>query len=323
MAVGPAPRILVIRALGLGDLMTAVPALRALRRAYPDSVITLAAPGWLRPLLAPIDAVDVLMEVLTLDRIGPLSPPPDLVLNLHGRGPQSIDAAVRTGARSIITHRHPDRPGLDGPEWDPELHEVERWCRLLRWSGLPVDAGDLRLDRPAIEPAVGLASVGAVVIHPGASAGSRRWPVERFGSVAAHLARSGRHVLVTGSEAELDLANAVVTAAGLPQVRSVAGRLTLDRLACLVADASLVICGDTGVAHLATACATPSVLLFGPTPPALWGPPVDGPHTVLWRGGRGDPHGDTPDPSLLDIGVGEVMAAAEAMLDIPSSMPSR
>ena len=315
MALDEHQHILVIRALGLGDLLTAVPALRGLRRAYPGSVITLAAPGWLRPLLEPIDAVDGLFEVSTLDRIGPLSPTPDLVVNLHGAGPQSIDAAVRTGAERIITHCHPARPDLDGPDWRLDLHEVERWCRLLRWSGVPVDAGDLRLARPAIPPAQGSESIGVVVIHPGASAGSRRWPVERFGTVAGDLARSGRQVLVTGSESEFDLANEVVTAAGLPQVGSVAGRLTLDQLAGLVADASLVISGDTGVAHLASAYATPSVLLFGPTPPALWGPPVDGPHTVLWHGGRGDPHADAPDPSLLEIGVDEVLAAAEALLD--------
>ena len=316
MAVAPPDRILVIRALGLGDLLTAVPALRGLRRAYPRSGITLAAPGWLRPLLETIHAVDDLLDLGALDQLGALWPRPDLVVNLHGAGPQSIDAALRTGAETVITHRHPDRPGVDGPDWIPDLHEVERWCRLLRWSGLSVDAGDLRLTRP-VAAAVGPEAVGVVVIHPGASAGSRRWPVERFGSLAAQLARTGRQVLVTGSETELDLANAVVTAAGLPQVASVAGRLTLDQLAGLVADATLVICGDTGVAHLASAYATPSVLLFGPTPPAMWGPPVDGPHTVLWHGGRGDPHADAPDPSLLDIGVEEVLAAVQAQLEVP------
>jgi uncharacterized protein YjbJ (UPF0337 family) len=72
-----------------------------------------------------------------------------------------------------------------------------------------------------------------------------------------------------------------------------------------------VLCCDTGVAHLATAYRTPSVVLFGPTPPGEWGPPPDRPqHRVLWRGGRGDPHADAPDPGLLAIAVEDVLAAS-------------
>jgi ADP-heptose:LPS heptosyltransferase len=71
-----------------------------------------------------------------------------------------------------------------------------------------------------------------------------------------------------------------------------------------------VVCGDTGVAHLATAYRVPSVVLFGPTPPQEWGPPPDRPwHTVLWAGGRGDPHAAEPDPGLLAIEVADVLAA--------------
>jgi ADP-heptose:LPS heptosyltransferase len=68
-----------------------------------------------------------------------------------------------------------------------------------------------------------------------------------------------------------------------------------------VAGAALVLCGDTGIAHLATALGTPSVVLFGPVPPSLWGPPPDRPqHVALWA----DPDG------LLDLTVDQVLAAA-------------
>lgn len=85
-------------------------------------------------------------------------------------------------------------------------------------------------------------------------------------------------------------------------------------LAAVVAAAGRIVCGDTGVAHLATALGTPSVVLFGPTPPLLWGPPADRPqHVALWSGNTGDPHARVPDAGLLAIGVEEVAAALEGL----------
>ena len=101
-----------------------------------------------------------------------------------------------------------------------------------------------------------------------------------------------------------------------------AGRTTLSQLAQLVARAAVVVCGDTGMAHLASAFCTPSVVLFGPVSPAAWGPPADGPHLVLWHGdGTGDPHADAPDPALLRITPDEVIAAV-SRLDRPARAPS-
>jgi ADP-heptose:LPS heptosyltransferase len=119
--------------------------------------------------------------------------------------------------------------------------------------------------------------------------------------VAAALSADGHRVVVTAGPSERDLAAAVGAEVLAPD---------LPELAALVADAALVVCGDTGVGHLATAYGTPSVLLFGPVPPAEWGP-RGGPHTVLWKGGRrGDPHGTEPDPALLAVTVEDVLAAA-------------
>jgi ADP-heptose:LPS heptosyltransferase len=92
----------------------------------------------------------------------------------------------------------------------------------------------------------------------------------------------------------------------------------LGALATRVATARLLVCGDTGVAHLATAYRTPSVLLFGPTAPRHWGPAVDPDlHIVLWHGDDGhlgDPHGAAVDPALEMITVAEVLAAAASLL---------
>ena len=95
----------------------------------------------------------------------------------------------------------------------------------------------------------------------------------RFAAVAGELARLGHQVVVTGSAAERPLAMDVARRAGLPPQSVLAGRTSLAALAALTASARLVVSGDTGLAHLATAYARPSVVLFGPVPPAEWGPP--------------------------------------------------
>jgi ADP-heptose:LPS heptosyltransferase len=126
----------------------------------------------------------------------------------------------------------------------------------------------------------------------------------------------GREVVVTGSAGEVRLARQVTELAGLPPGASLAGGGDLLALARTVAAAGRVVCGDTGVAHLATALGTPSVVLFGPVPPSEWGPPPDRPwHLALWVGSRGDPHGLRPDPGLLQISVGEVL---EALARLPA-----
>jgi ADP-heptose:LPS heptosyltransferase len=153
-----------------------------------------------------------------------------------------------------------------------------------------------------------------VVIHPGAAYPARRWPPERFAAVAAALHRGGHEVVITGDSNEIDLARSVASGAGLPQSHVLAGTLGLLGLVALISDCRLLICGDTGVGHIATATGAPSVLLFGPTPPNRWGPRGRGPHVALWAGDKGDPHADQPHSGLLLITVPRVVEATRTLL---------
>jgi ADP-heptose:LPS heptosyltransferase len=305
--------VLFLRALGLGDFLTGVPAYRALRRAFPDAHLTLAAPGALAPLVPLVGGID---RLLPTEGLGCMAYPgrPDLAVNLHGAGPGSIDDLLSTRPRRLLTHAHPSRPEVSGPAWREDQHEVARWCRLLATAGIAAVPTDLRLAEPQDRPAPVL---DAVVVHPGASAPARRWPARRYAVVARQLHAEGYHVVVTGSPSESRLASQVVQAAGLPPDRQL-GDLDLADLAALVARARLVLCGDTGVAHLATAYGTRSVLLFGPTAPARWGPPTAGPHTVVWSGQVGDPHARRPDPGLLTIDADAVLGVVRDRLTDPS-----
>ncbi|MER7457850.1 glycosyltransferase family 9 protein, partial [Micromonospora sp. NPDC126480] len=234
-------------------------------------------------------------------------PTPDIAVNLHGHGPQSHHLLTATHPHRLLAYTNPDANHHDGPPWRPDEHEVDRWCRLLAWYGIPADRTDLTLIRP---PAGGVPA-GVTIVHPGAKAPQRRWPVQRFAAVARQLTAEGHHVVVTGNHTERRRAEQVAQLAGLPDDAVLAGHTDLHHLAALVAHARLLISGDTGIAHLATAYHTPSVVLFGPVSPALWGPPPDRPrHEALWRGPyRGGRADDVPHPALAALDVPDVLAA--------------
>jgi ADP-heptose:LPS heptosyltransferase len=124
----------------------------------------------------------------------------------------------------------------------------------------------------------------------------------------------GREVVVTGGPLELQLARQLARLAHLPRGRVYAGD-DLLLLASVVGAADRVVSGDTGVAHLATALRRPSVTLFGPVSPALWGPPPDPRHRVIWAGRTGDPHAARTDPGLLAISPEQVIAALRELDD--------
>jgi ADP-heptose:LPS heptosyltransferase len=307
------PRLLALRALGLGDFLTGVPALRALRRGLPDHELVLAAPAALSPLVELAGVADRVLDTAALEPVPWNGEAPALAVNLHGRGPESHRLLQRLRPGRLVAFGC-DEAGHDGPAWDPDEHESLRWCRLLAEQlHVGTDPSDLAIAAPAVQPLVG----GAVVLHPGAAFPARRWPVDRFAAVARWAVAQGHDVVVTGGPEEVAVAEDVRRLAGLPATSVLAGRTDLARLAAEVAHARLVVCGDTGVAHLATAYATPSVLLFGPTPPSRWGPASGGPHEVLWHGTAvGDPWADRPDPALLAIVVVEVLAAASRVLEV-------
>lgn len=325
LALSAPPPLLILRALGLGDLLTAAPALRALQRAFPGRRRVLAAPAPLAPIA---HAIDRALELVDLPAwVGGATRPDPAVAdrlphgaiaaNLHGHGPHSHRLLLATEPARLVAFAHPAVPAsAGGPRWDAHEHEVARWCRLLREHGIPADASQLDVAPPR---GAGRGPGGPTLLHPGAAGPARRWPPERWAAVARGERERGRAVLVTGSPREAPLAARVAGEAGLPAAAVVAGRTDLQGLLALVASAGRVACGDTGIAHLATALRVPSVVVFGPTPPAAWGPPADRPwHRALWAGRAGDPHAACPGPGLLELRPIDVLAA---LSDLPE--PSR
>lgn len=301
------PVLLVLRALKLGDFLVAVPALRALRRAYPGHRLMYAAQGWLADAVGLVEGFE-LLPTHGLDVPIALEPGTvDVAVNLHGKGPESQSRIEAIRPRTVLSHESDVR---SGPSWVDGIHERVRWTRLLQWHGIEADPLECHLDDPARPSRV----PDATVVHVGAAYGSRLWPAERFAEVARRLAEDGHRVVFTGSMGERPRALEVSRAAGFPDGAVLAGELELAEFAALIAEARLVVSADTGAAHLASAYKRPSVVLFGPAPVAEWGPPP-GPHIALTKEHlrRGDTFSAEPDPALLAVSVQDVLEAVREL----------
>ncbi len=278
----------------------------------------LATPAELAPVVAATGAVDRLLPAAEPGRAVPRAldwtgPPPDVAVDLHGNGPPSHRLLMGLAPLKLLAFAHPETPEVDGPPWYAEEHERDRWCRLLRADGIDADPADLRLPRPDVpSPAP-----GAVVLHPGAGAPSRRWPVERYAAVAEALRERGRRVVVTGGADEGDLWPGWPSLADLPDTDVFGGGPP-----------------STGSppwwpAPAPSSAATPaSPTSPSPTPrppspssarslPSRWGPPDHPRHHALWHpgpdGDHGDPHGHETDPALLRITTDDVLDALDAL----------
>jgi ADP-heptose:LPS heptosyltransferase len=319
-------RVAVLRALQLGDLLCAVPALRALRAALPHAQIVLVGLPWARALVQryphyldgfwefpgwpglPERAVDLAAIPEFLRRMQ--AEQWDLAIQLHGSGPLVNPLTLLWGARRTAGFYLPGDwcpdPELFLP-WPEQGLEVQRLLALMEHLGAPASGAHLEFPLwpedqrrgQALLAGLGPASRAYVCIHPGASVPERRWPLAHFARVAKALSSRGLAIVLTGTAAEADLTGAL--AAALPYAcLDLAGQTDLGALAAVLAQARLLVCNDTGVAHLAAALRLPSVVISTGNNPARWAPADRRRHRVLCH-----PEGVTPS---------EVLAQADELL---------
>jgi ADP-heptose:LPS heptosyltransferase len=163
------------------------------------------------------------------------------------------------------------RPGIDVPAL---ALEPERNLAVARAAGFDLPDGDdgrLAVRFPA-NPEAKMAvhsRHGYIVVHPGADAPARTWPAAHYAECVRLLADAGHEVVVTGGPDEIGLCSLVAGSGG----RNLAGSTDVAGLGQLIADAALIITGNTGPAHLAAAVQTPVVCLFSPVTAAeSWAP---------------------------------------------------
>lgn len=299
----PIRKVAVLRALKVGDLLCAVPALRALRAALPGAEVVLVGLPWAKefaerfahlidgfrefpgfpglPERAPaIGRIPAFLSAMQAERF-------DLAVQLHGSGPfvnpvVALFGATHTAGFYLPGDYCPD-PDRFLP-WPEDGLEVRRLLRLTEFLGAPAQGEHLEFpirdgDVQALQRLPG-PDRPYVCIHPGASVPERRWPADRFARVADALARRGLRVVLTGSDAEAGLTRDVARSMAGAAV-DLAGRTNLGVIAALVSRARLLVCNDTGVSHIAAAVGTPSVVISTGDNPARWAPLDTARHHVL------------------------------------------
>lgn len=319
--------VAVFRALQLGDLLCAVPALRAMRTALPDARITLVGLPWARTFAARFHQyVDDFLGFPGAPELPEQTPDVarlpaffadmrargfDAAVQMHGNGVHTNAIVARFGARRVAGFHLADEPVPDARCFLPypgHLHEIRRNLRLVEFLGMPARGEELEFpltqdDYDELAEMAGVARLTPgryVCLHPGARNPAKRWPAERFARLGDALHERGLDVVLTGSSGERDVADAVAQAMHAPS-RNLALPLSIGAMAALLAGARLLVTNDTGVSHVAVGLQLPSVVVFFATDPQQWAPLDARLHRTVYRPG--------------DVDVATVLHATRQLLD--------
>ena len=293
-------RIAVFRALQLGDMLLAVPALRAMRAQFSRAEITLIGLPWAATFARRFSHyIDRFVEFAGYPGIAEVEVVPertqqflaeqrayayDLVIQMHGNGQTSNACVLAMDGRMMVGY-YPETCQVERTHTDvgtapypDDAHEIERNLGLARLLGC--HNIDPRLEFPLFKedyteaarllyrlPQANRPWVG---IHAGARQPIRRWPAEYFAQIADTLAnRFHAQVILTGGHAEEATVQTVTQNMNIPYL-NLAGKTSLGGLAAVISELDLFISNDTGPAHIANAVNTPSITLFGPVDPKRW-----------------------------------------------------
>ena len=280
--------VLIVRLGALGDVVHAIPAAAALRRAYPGAAIHWLVESRHRAIVDLVTAVDrsIVLERPTLN--GWLSvirelrgTPYDIAIDLQGLLKSAVLARASGAARVVgfsIWHLREKtaRPFYSVAAPAEAGHVIRKNLRLLRAVGVDDDEVTFPLATVA-SPALDQLQqrIGGprrfALINPGAAWPNKRWPPDRYGEVAAFVREQCALIpIVLWGPGEEQLADAVVAASSNAAIA--APPTDIGDVVALARAAALVISGDTGPLHVATAVGTPTISLFGPTDPDRNGP---------------------------------------------------
>lgn len=280
-------RILVYKLDHLGDVLLATPALRAIRRRFPEAEIKIVVGEWSQTVLQNNPNVDEIVVYNSKEfarypytahklrdlkrRIGAWTP--DLIIGLRDDW-RTVTDGFFTSARRINRGRVHFRQWLERKRTNgPHSHEVKRLWSILAPLGIerePVERLEYwvsdaeRKDASEFMLAHGIESPFAL-IHAGTSVPLKEWSLDRFAEAARHIsAVHGLQIVLIGAPEEVDRSSDLVSLIRDLAPVDISGKLNLRGTAALMERASLYLGSDGGAMHVASAVGTPTVGLFGP-----------------------------------------------------------
>lgn len=279
-------KIAVLRANALGDFIFTLPALHALKNAWPGAELVFLGREWHSEFLAsrpgPVDRVVCVPRCHGVPHESDRPDDPtevgqffdamrnehfDIALQMHGGGGNSNPFVRQLGARLSVGLQAPGAPALDiNVPYVLYHNEVLRYLEVACAAGATAVTVEPELavtdtDAEALEREVPPLSRPLVVLHPGASDLRRRWPARKMARLADILVSAGFRVCVTGIHAEQAVVNEVVHHAR-SRIVNLCDRLSLRAMTALLAQAALVVSNDTGPLHLARAVGAPTIGIY-------------------------------------------------------------
>jgi lipopolysaccharide heptosyltransferase II len=300
-------RALVVKLRSIGDTVLATPSLIALKRFLPNAEVDILLEDWVAPVLDAFDRVDHVIptgndlpsRLKTAMEIRRRRY--DVVFNLHGG---------TTSTLFVMAARAPHRIGYANYRWayiynhllaSPQAfwvkldnHSAEQQLALPGFVGVPVD------DRPKSRLVVSDSAMSSLelkfrdeaetsisefgsyaLVHPTAAFATKQWPVENFAQAVEFLAAHGVRTIAVASKNESAVLDTLRSTTDLNVVTF--DSLTLPEITALASNAQLFVGNDSGIAHIAAAVNTPSVVIFGSSNRVHWHPWTDAPNEIVFE----------------------------------------
>lgn len=296
-------RVLVVKLRSIGDTVLSTPTLIALRRFLPDAQIDILLEDWVAPVLDGFDAVDNVISVgkSSSDRLKTAwklrGNKYDVAFNLHG-GTTATMFVRASGARHRIGYSYYQYPFLYNhlllsatDFWKREkTHSAEQQLALVGFVGVPVDflpktrlaANERFIDAISEKhPKFEISNLKFALLHPSTAFFTKQWPTENFARTAEFLAGKGLQVVAVGSKSESKVLDDLKSLSAVPV--STFDDLTLPEITAIASKAKVFVGNDSGIAHIAAAVGTPSVVVFGSSNRDHWRPWTDAPNEIVFE----------------------------------------